>query len=96
MPGPGRNELCPRGSGRKVKRCCGQRRGPGDGVLLGDDDRSPHRLARTDASATSRSGWVDRVPTERRHLLSSRSRAPESPARRRVLLGESTRARNSC
>jgi hypothetical protein len=30
MPGPGRNELCPCGSGRKVKRCCGQRRGPGE------------------------------------------------------------------
>jgi len=30
MPGPGRNELCRCGSGRKVKRCCGQRRGPGE------------------------------------------------------------------
>ena len=30
MPGPGRNELCPCGSGRKVKRCCGHRRGPGE------------------------------------------------------------------
>lgn len=28
MPRPGRNEPCPCGSGRKVKRCCGQRRGP--------------------------------------------------------------------
>ena len=28
MPGPGRNDLCPCGSGRKVKRCCGQQRGP--------------------------------------------------------------------
>ncbi|MGO8905946.1 MAG: SEC-C metal-binding domain-containing protein [Solirubrobacteraceae bacterium] len=28
MPGPGRNDPCPCGSGRKVKRCCGQRRGP--------------------------------------------------------------------
>ena len=33
MPGPGRNELCPCGSGRKVKRCCGQRRGPSDNEL---------------------------------------------------------------
>lgn len=33
MPGPGRNELCPCGSGRKVKRCCGQRRGPGEDDL---------------------------------------------------------------
>ncbi len=27
MPGPGRNQPCPCGSGRKVKRCCGERRG---------------------------------------------------------------------
>jgi hypothetical protein len=27
MPEPGRNQPCPCGSGRKVKRCCGQRRG---------------------------------------------------------------------
>jgi len=33
MPGPGRNELCPCGSGRKVKRCCGQQRGPSDEQL---------------------------------------------------------------
>lgn len=28
MPGPGRNQPCPCGSGRKTKRCCGQGRGP--------------------------------------------------------------------
>jgi hypothetical protein len=28
MPGPGRNDPCPCGSGRKVKRCCEQQRGP--------------------------------------------------------------------
>jgi hypothetical protein len=28
VPGPGRNEPCPCGSGRKTKRCCGQHRGP--------------------------------------------------------------------
>jgi hypothetical protein len=28
VPGPGRNEPCQCGSGRKVKRCCGQERGP--------------------------------------------------------------------
>ena len=33
MPGPGRNEPCPCGSGRKVKRCCGQHRGPGENDL---------------------------------------------------------------
>ena len=30
MPGPGRNQPCPCGSGRKVKRCCGAHRGPSD------------------------------------------------------------------
>jgi hypothetical protein len=33
MAGPGRNELCSCGSGRKVKRCCGQARGPGQDDL---------------------------------------------------------------
>ena len=33
MPGPGRNEPCPCGSGRKVKRCCGEHRGPGENDL---------------------------------------------------------------
>ena len=33
MPGPGRNEPCPCGSGRKTKRCCGQQRGPADDQL---------------------------------------------------------------
>jgi SEC-C motif len=33
MPGPGRNDPCPCGSGRKVKRCCGQSRGPGEDDL---------------------------------------------------------------
>ena len=33
MPGPGRNEPCPCGSGRKVKRCCGVQRGPSDEQL---------------------------------------------------------------
>ncbi len=33
MPGPGRNELCSCGSGRKVKHCCGQGRGPGEDDL---------------------------------------------------------------
>jgi hypothetical protein len=30
MPGPGRNHPCPCGSGRKVKRCCGEQRGPSE------------------------------------------------------------------
>jgi hypothetical protein len=33
VPGPGRNESCPCGSGRKAKRCCGQQRGPGEDDL---------------------------------------------------------------
>ena len=33
MPRAGRNEPCPCGSGRKVKRCCGQQRGPSDDDL---------------------------------------------------------------
>ena len=33
MPGPGRNQPCPCGSGRKTKRCCGQQRGPSDEQL---------------------------------------------------------------
>jgi hypothetical protein len=33
MPRSGRNEPCPCGSGRKVKRCCGQQRGPSEDHL---------------------------------------------------------------
>jgi hypothetical protein len=33
VPGPGRNQPCPCGSGRKVKRCCGERRGPSEDQL---------------------------------------------------------------
>lgn len=33
MPGPGRNEPCPCGSGHKVKRCCGEQRGPTEDQL---------------------------------------------------------------
>jgi SEC-C motif len=33
MPGPGRNHPCPCGSGRKVKRCCGEHRGPSEDQL---------------------------------------------------------------
>jgi hypothetical protein len=30
VPGPGRNHPCPCGSDRKVKRCCGEQRGPSE------------------------------------------------------------------
>jgi hypothetical protein len=33
VPGPGRNQPCPCGSGRKAKRCCGQHRGPSEDQL---------------------------------------------------------------
>jgi hypothetical protein len=33
VPGPGRNQPCPCGSGRKTKRCCGEQRGPSDEQL---------------------------------------------------------------
>ena len=33
MAGLGRNERCPCGSGRKVKRCCGVQRGPSEDEL---------------------------------------------------------------
>jgi hypothetical protein len=33
MPRPGRNQPCPCGSGRKVKRCCGAPRGPSQDQL---------------------------------------------------------------
>lgn len=50
MPGPGRNDPCPCGSGRKVKRCCGQHRGPGENDLsrayLADQARDAARRLR--------------------------------------------------
>jgi SEC-C motif len=33
VPGPGRNQPCPCGSGRKTKRCCEQTRGPSEDQL---------------------------------------------------------------
>jgi len=33
VAGPGRNDPCPCGSGRKTKRCCGQQRGPSEDQL---------------------------------------------------------------
>ena len=50
MPGPGRNDPCPCGSDRKVKRCCGQHRGPGENDLarayLADQARDAARRLR--------------------------------------------------
>ena len=54
MAQQGRNERCPCGSGRKVKRCCGVRRGPSEAelakVLL-------HQQARS--AALMLDGWSD-------------------------------------
>jgi hypothetical protein len=50
MPGPGRNELCPCGSNRKVKRCCGQQRGPSEEQL----SRARVALLARDATADLR------------------------------------------
>jgi hypothetical protein len=33
VPGPGRNQPCPCGSGRKTKHCCGEHRGPSEEQL---------------------------------------------------------------
>jgi SEC-C motif len=53
MPGPGRNELCPCGSNRKVKRCCGPRRGPGE------DDPSRAYLAHQAREAARKPRHLD-------------------------------------
>jgi hypothetical protein len=48
MPGPGRNQPCPCGSGQKTKRCCGQQRGP-----------AADQLARAHVAALSRDAIGD-------------------------------------
>jgi SEC-C motif len=48
MPGSGRNQPCPCGSGRKTKRCCGQQRGP-----------AADQLARAHVAAICREAIVD-------------------------------------
>ena len=48
MPGPGRNQPCPCGSGQKTKRCCGQHRGP-----------AADQLARAHVAALCREAILD-------------------------------------
>ena len=48
MPGPGRNQPCRCGSGRKTKHCCGEQRGP-----------SGDQLARAHLAALSREAMPD-------------------------------------
>jgi hypothetical protein len=57
MPGPGRNEPCPCGSGRKTKRCCGEQRGP-----------SGDQLARARLAALGRAAIDDLVHLSDRSL----------------------------
>jgi len=47
MPGPGRNDPCPCGSGRKVKRCCQQQRGPSEEQLARAASRCSHATSPT-------------------------------------------------
>ena len=65
MPGAGRNERCPCGSGRKVKRCCGQRRGP-----------SSDQLARAHLAALGQDGVEDLSTSLTTHSRSSRKACP--------------------
>ena len=58
MPGPGRNQPCPCGSGRKTKHCCGQHRGPSEEQLAGVKDQPGRKNAsstRGDAARFARS-----------------------------------------
>ena len=69
VPGPGRNQPCPCGSGRKTKHCCRQQRGPSDEQLacahlatLAHD--AAHDLARlSDAALEILSEGLFELPT---------------------------------
>ena len=69
MPGPGRNDPCPCGSGRKVKRCCGQHRGPGE------NDLARAYLAQQACDAARRLGHLDH--DELRELFDDLFELPE-------------------
>lgn len=56
MPGPGRNQPCPCGSNRKVKRCCGEHRGPSD-----DELARAHVAALTRQAIPDLAGLSDRA-----------------------------------
>jgi hypothetical protein len=56
MPKPGRNDRCRCGSGRKVKRCCGQTRGPSD-----DDLARAHVAQLARQAAPDLAGLSDRA-----------------------------------
>ena len=69
MSAPGRNDPCPCGSGRKVKRCCGQHRGPGE------NDLARAYLARQARDAARRLRHLD--DDELRELLDDLFELPE-------------------
>jgi SEC-C motif len=70
MAQQGRNERCPCGSGRKVKRCCGVRRGPSEVELakawLYQQARSAALVldARSDAEVVALLDAATRLPTQ--------------------------------
>jgi hypothetical protein len=105
----GRRARSPIRAQRWARACAPRGHGPPaerlHGVLLGDDDRSPHRLAQpTRRRPAARDGWTacqpcvaDRVPTVRRPvapLPEWAKQAPASPVRGRVLVGELDRQRH--
>ena len=69
MAGPGRNDPCPCGSGRKVKRCCGEHRGPGE------DDLARAYLAHQSRDAARRLRQLD--DDELRELFDELFELPE-------------------
>jgi SEC-C motif len=69
MATPGRNDPCPCGSGRKVKRCCGEHRGPGE------DDLSRAYLAHQARHAARRLRHLD--DDELRELFDDLIELPE-------------------
>ena len=73
----GRNQPCPCGSGRKTKRCCGQRRGPSE------RDLAKARLAH---HATRAAAKLAPLPEQR--WLELLRRLPELPERDLTLLVE--------
>ena len=69
MAKPGRNDPCPCGSGRKVKRCCGEHRGPGE------DDLARAYLAHQSRDAARRLRHLD--DDELRELFDELFELPE-------------------
>lgn len=73
----GRNQPCPCGSGRKTKRCCGQRRGP-----------SQHDLARARLAHHATRAAKTLAPLSERRWLELFRRLPELPEHHLTLLVE--------